>query len=131
MEENAAALDAVQNAIRALGRGFDVTCDTRLLYCKGVGGARVVEVDEDHTRELPVFGDLAVPNVPRDVRCSEGSTKRVSTAICSFHEVSRSHAPCLPSEIGLGSSFSSPLQGVNLPFLPAAICNGLHSLFGI
>ncbi|CAA6669263.1 unnamed protein product [Spirodela intermedia] len=94
MEDNAAALDTVQNAIRALGRGFDVNCDTRLLYCKGVGGSRVIEVDEDHTRDLPV-----------DVRCSQGSTKRVSTAICSFHEMAEyfNRKALLSGNVPLGS----------------------------
>ena len=87
MGQNAAALDSVQNAIQAIGRGFDVNCDARLLYCKGVGGTRVLDMDEERGRDLMAFGELIVPNVPRDVRFSQGITKRVSTAICSFHEV--------------------------------------------
>lgn len=49
------ALHTAINAVKALGRGFDVNCDTRLLYCKGVAGSRVVHVDEEHVRDLWLF----------------------------------------------------------------------------
>ncbi|XP_078435624.1 MAC/Perforin domain-containing protein [Wolffia australiana] len=105
MGENAAALDTVHHAIRALGRGFDVNYDARLLYCKGVGGSRVVEIDEEQGRDLLAFGDLLVPNVPKDVRFSQGTTKRVSTAICSFHEMAEyfNRKAHLTGSIPLGS----------------------------
>ncbi|RRT48168.1 hypothetical protein BHE74_00050690 [Ensete ventricosum] len=66
--EDDPALTAVKNSIRALGRGFDANCDTRLLYCKGAAGSRVVEVDEQHARDLPIGDGLVVPNVSRDVK---------------------------------------------------------------
>lgn len=55
MGEHVAAFHTATNAVQALNRGFDVNCDTRLLYCKGVAGSRVVHVDEEHVRDLWLF----------------------------------------------------------------------------
>lgn len=84
-----AALFTVENAIKALGRGFDVNYDTRLLYCKGASGSRVVHVDEEHTRDLMVLDGLVVPNVSRDVRCSQdiSGPYRELTGACGFNEM--------------------------------------------
>lgn len=85
-EENS-ALRIIENSIQALGRGFDANCDTRLLYCKGAAGSRVVELDEEHARELPIGEGLVVPNVSRDVRCSIESPGRENFGACGFYEV--------------------------------------------
>ncbi|MQL76027.1 hypothetical protein Taro_008409 [Colocasia esculenta] len=105
MEDNAAALHTVQNAIQALGKGFDVNYDTRLLYCKGLGGNRVVEVDEDHTRDLQLFEGLVVPKVSRDVRCSPDGRRRENTVLCSFHEMAEyfNQKALLSGNVPLGS----------------------------
>ncbi|MCD7469004.1 hypothetical protein HAX54_007618, partial [Datura stramonium] len=67
MEEKAAAFHTVINAVQALGRGFDVNYDTRLLYCKGMTGSRVVEINEEHTRDLWLYDDVVLPNVSKDI----------------------------------------------------------------
>ncbi|XP_020101752.1 MACPF domain-containing protein CAD1-like isoform X2 [Ananas comosus] len=85
MEENA-ALHTIQSSIQALGRGFDVNHDTRLLYCKGIAGSRLIEVDA-HARDLAVFDGVVVPNVSRDVKCSYDSGGREGTGACSFYEM--------------------------------------------
>ena len=87
MGERVAALHTATNALQALGRGFDVNFDTRLLYCKGVSGSRVVEVDEEHPRDMCLYDDVIVQNVSRDIRCSQGSMERQSSGVCSFQEV--------------------------------------------
>lgn len=87
MGENVAALHTAINAVQALGRGFDVNFDTRLLYCKGVAGSRVIEVDEEHTRNLCLYDGVVVPNVSRDIKHSQQSSERRSTGVCSFNEV--------------------------------------------
>lgn len=87
MEENAAALHTAINSVQALGRGFDVNFDTRLLYCKGIAGSRVVEIDEEHTRDLWLFDNLVVPNVSRDIRNSQEAGGRDGSGVCSFNEV--------------------------------------------
>ncbi|KAK1312314.1 MACPF domain-containing protein CAD1 [Acorus calamus] len=87
MEGNEATFQAALNSINALGRGFDVNCDTRLLYCKGVAGSRIVEVDEVHTRDLQVCDGVVVPGVSRDVRCVQESVRRESSGVCGFNEM--------------------------------------------
>lgn len=87
MADNAAALHTAINSVQALGRGFDVNFDTRLLYCKGVAGSRVVEVDEEHTKDLFLYENLVVPNVPRDIKNSQEAVGRQSSGVCSFHEM--------------------------------------------
>ncbi|XP_031502383.1 MACPF domain-containing protein CAD1 [Nymphaea colorata] len=79
----------VVNSIQALGRGFDVTSDIRLLYCKGVHGSRLVHIDEQHTRDLSFSPSLVVPDVSIDIDIDfcGGDTKRQSTSVYSFHEM--------------------------------------------
>ena len=88
MGEHVAALHTATNSVQALGRGFDVNFDTRLLYCKGVAGSRIVEVDEEHTWDLRLYDGLVVPNVSRDIKNSQESMGRQSSGVCSFQEVS-------------------------------------------
>lgn len=87
MEENAAALHTAINSVGALGRGFDVNFDTRLLYCKGVAGSRVVEIDEEHSRDLWLYDSLVVPNVPREIKNSQETSGRDGFGVCSYQEV--------------------------------------------
>nr|KYP48386.1 hypothetical protein KK1_029917 [Cajanus cajan] len=87
MGEHVAALHTATNALQALGRGFDVNFDTRLLYCKGVSGSRVVEIDEEHRRELWLYEDLAVPDVSRDIGSSQEPMVRQSSGVRSFREM--------------------------------------------
>jgi len=77
----------LSNSIQALGRGFDVTSDIRLLYCKGAPGSRLVHLDEDSTRDLVVSRGVVVPNVPLEIHCSTGEIAFESKSVCSFHEV--------------------------------------------
>lgn len=87
MEENAAAYHTALNAAQALGRGFDVNYDTRLLYCKGVAGSRVVEIDEDHTRDLSLYDNLVLPNVSRDINNFQESGGRDGSSACNYNEM--------------------------------------------
>ena len=75
------------NSIQALGRGFDVTSDIRLLYCKGAPGSRLLQLDEAQTRDLFLSNGLVVPNVPLDIDCSPGKRATEKVPVCSFHEV--------------------------------------------
>ncbi|TKY65689.1 MACPF domain-containing protein CAD1 [Spatholobus suberectus] len=88
MGQHVAALHTATNAVQALGRGFDVNCDTRLLYCRGVAGSRVVHVDEEHVRDLWLYDDVVVPNVSRDiVKNSQEPVGRHSSGVCSYQEM--------------------------------------------
>lgn len=82
-----AALHTATYSVQALGRGFDVNFDTRLLYCKGVAGSRVVEVDEEHPRDIWLYDDVVVPNVSRDIKITHDNIGRQSSGVCTFQEV--------------------------------------------
>lgn len=75
------------NSIQALGRGFDVTSDIRLLYCKGAPGSRLVKLDESQSRDLVVSDGVVVPNVPVDIDGSPVKSSTEKVPVCSFHEV--------------------------------------------
>ncbi|CAN1167728.1 MACPF domain-containing protein CAD1 [Linum perenne] len=75
----------LHNSIQALGRGFDVTSDIRLLYCKGASRSRLVRIDEENTRNLVVGDGVLVASV--DVECSMGKRSIDRIPVCSFHEV--------------------------------------------
>lgn len=87
MGENAAALHTAKNSVQALGKGFDVNFDTRLLYCKGVAGSKVVEIDEEHKRDLRLYDNLVVPNVSRDIENYQDPINRNSSGVCNYHEM--------------------------------------------
>jgi len=75
------------NSIQALGRGFDVTSDFRLLYCKGAPGSRLVYLDEEHATDLVLSRALVLPNVSSDICCSPGQSSMEKIPVCTFHEV--------------------------------------------
>ncbi|GMH10019.1 hypothetical protein Nepgr_011860 [Nepenthes gracilis] len=87
MDGNAAALHTALNSVQALGRGFDVNFDARWLYCKGLAGSRIVEIDEESTRDMWLYDNLVVPNVSKDIKNSQGATSRESSGVCSFDEM--------------------------------------------
>lgn len=87
MEENAAALHTAMNSVQALGSGFDVNYDTKLLYCKGVAGSRIVEIDEQNRRDLYLADDLVVTNVSRDIKNSQEARGRDGFGVCSYNEM--------------------------------------------
>ncbi|KAK6778506.1 hypothetical protein RDI58_025224 [Solanum bulbocastanum] len=87
MEENTAAFHTALNAAQALGRGFDVNYDTRLLYCKGLAGTRVVEIDEDHTRDLSLYDNVVLPNVSRDIKNFQEPGGRDGSSVCNYNEM--------------------------------------------
>lgn len=75
------------NSIQALGRGFDVTSDIRLLYCKGAPGSRLLHIDDDQTRNLEISESCVIPDVSVDIECSRGQSYNKTTPVWSFREV--------------------------------------------
>ncbi|XP_061370746.1 MACPF domain-containing protein CAD1-like isoform X2 [Gastrolobium bilobum] len=128
MGEHVAALHTATNALQALGRGFDVNFDTRLLYCKGVSGSRVVEIDEEHPRELWLYDDVVVPNVSRDIRNSQESVGRQSSGVCSFQEMVEyfNHKANISGSFPLGS-FNSAFSFTGSKHVDAAATKTLSS----
>ncbi|GAB4827131.1 cinnamoyl-Coa reductase [Ancistrocladus abbreviatus] len=83
-----ALLSTLRNSIEVLGRGFDVTSDIRLLYCKGSPASRLVQIDEDNRRDIVISEDLVLPNVSVDVDWCRGQWSREATPVFSFLEMS-------------------------------------------
>ncbi|KMS96635.1 hypothetical protein BVRB_8g200980 [Beta vulgaris subsp. vulgaris] len=83
-----ALLTTLSNAIQAVGRGFDVTSDIRLLYCKGAPGSRLIHIDEDHIRDIVISNDVVLPNVSVDIECSHGNKSWEATSVWNFHQMS-------------------------------------------
>ncbi|RWW57729.1 hypothetical protein BHE74_00035458 [Ensete ventricosum] len=81
-----ALIATLANAVQALGRGFDVTSDARLLYCKGAPGSRLLLLDDTRTRSLAISddgsggsGQIVLPDVPFDVKiCRERDRREPS-----------------------------------------------------
>ncbi|KAI4332434.1 hypothetical protein L6164_017344 [Bauhinia variegata] len=95
----------LRNSIQALGRGFDVTSDIRLLYCKGAPGSRLVHLDEEQGRDLEVSQGVVIPNVSVDIDCSKGKKNIERTDVLSFHEMAKyfNEKSGITGQIPLGS----------------------------
>ncbi|XP_027330667.1 MACPF domain-containing protein CAD1 [Abrus precatorius] len=95
----------LRNSIQALGRGFDVTSDIRLLYCKGAPGSSLVHLDHHHTKDLLLSHDLVIPNVSVDIDWSPGKSEIEKTPVCSFHEMAKyfNERSGITGQIPLGS----------------------------
>ncbi|KAL2343241.1 hypothetical protein Fmac_004526 [Flemingia macrophylla] len=98
------------NSIQALGRGFDVTSDFRLLYCKGAPGSRLVHLDEDRVTDLVLSDGIVIPNVSADIRCFPGKSAMEKIPVCNFREM----AKCFNEKSGLAEQI--PLGSFNSMF---------------
>ncbi|CAL0306292.1 unnamed protein product [Lupinus luteus] len=128
MEEHVAALHTATNALQALGRGFDVNFDTRLLYCKGISGSRVVEIDLEHPRDLLLYDDVVIPNVPRDIRNIQEPQGRQSSGVCTFQEMVQyfNHKANILGSFALGR-FNSAFSFTGSKHVDAAATKALSS----
>ncbi|XP_030468120.1 MACPF domain-containing protein At1g14780 isoform X2 [Syzygium oleosum] len=76
----------VEEALASLGRGFDLTSDFRLRFCKGE--ERLVQLNETEKRTLVIPGFGPVNNVPADIRCDKGERSRYQSDILEFSKMS-------------------------------------------
>ncbi|XP_048135432.1 MACPF domain-containing protein At1g14780 [Rhodamnia argentea] len=76
----------VERALSSLGRGFDLTSDFRLKFCKGE--ERLVQLNETEKRTLVIPGFGPVHNVPADIRCDKGDRSRYQSDILEFSKMS-------------------------------------------
>ncbi|KAL6970033.1 hypothetical protein U1Q18_029741 [Sarracenia purpurea var. burkii] len=76
----------VEKGLSNLGKGFDLTSDFRLKYCKGKD--RLVLLNETETRELLVPGFGSVNNVSVDIKCDKGDRTRYQSDILDFNQMS-------------------------------------------
>ncbi|XP_009406153.2 MACPF domain-containing protein CAD1 [Musa acuminata AAA Group] len=93
-----ALIATLTNAVQALGRGFDVTSDARLLYCKGAPGSRLVLLDDTRTRSLVIaddggsgsgssIGQIVLPDVLLDVKICRERDRREPSRVCNFQQM--------------------------------------------
>ncbi|XP_051137250.1 MACPF domain-containing protein At4g24290 [Andrographis paniculata] len=78
--------DAAMVAIQAIGRGYDISLDLRLKYCKG--DSRLIEIDEDQGREIVIPGGISVPNVSKSIKCDKGERTRFRSDVLTFQQMS-------------------------------------------
>ncbi|KAJ7297929.1 hypothetical protein O6H91_Y028300 [Diphasiastrum complanatum] len=75
-------------AVQALGRGYDVTLDLKLGYCKGRPGSCLIKLDEQHLHDIVVPGGFTVSNVSKDITCDKGERTRFRSDVLTFHQMS-------------------------------------------
>ncbi|KAL5827814.1 hypothetical protein ACOSQ3_019665 [Xanthoceras sorbifolium] len=76
----------VEKALSSLGRGFDLTSDFKLSYCKG--SERLVVLNETDKRDIivPCFG--SINGVSVDIKCDKGDRTRYQSDILNFNQMS-------------------------------------------
>lgn len=83
-----ALTSTLSNAVEALGRGFDVTADSRLLYCKGAPGSRLVRLNESRRWDFAISEvGTVLAGVPADVDIVRERPGRETTPVCGFREM--------------------------------------------
>ncbi|KAJ7296579.1 hypothetical protein O6H91_17G084300 [Diphasiastrum complanatum] len=85
--DRTAAQSTAMEALQALGRGFDVTLDLRLAYCKGQG-SRLVELTEETYPDIVIPGGVRIPNVSKDIKCDKGERTHFRSEVLPFHQMS-------------------------------------------
>ncbi|CAK7326828.1 unnamed protein product [Dovyalis caffra] len=76
----------LERALKSLGRGFDLTSDFRLKFCKGE--KRLVFLNEAEKKELKVPGFGDIKDVSIDIKCDKGDRVRYQSDILEFHQMS-------------------------------------------
>lgn len=75
----------VKRALSSLGKGFDLTSDFRLKYCKGKHS--LVLLHETQTKYLQVPGFGSFSHVSTDINCAKGDRIRYQSDILDFNQV--------------------------------------------
>ncbi|XP_057430425.1 MACPF domain-containing protein At4g24290 [Lotus japonicus] len=76
-------------AIGSIGRGYDISADLRLKYCKGDSiDSRLIEIDEHDVRDLVLPGGVSISNVSKSIKCDKGERTRFRSDVLSFQQMS-------------------------------------------
>ncbi|XP_058093561.1 MACPF domain-containing protein At1g14780-like [Magnolia sinica] len=77
-------------AVKSLGLGFDLTSDFRLRFAKGFPGRdnRLVDIDEEDTRDVVIPGGETIFGVSKDIRCDKGDRMRFKSDVLEFNQMS-------------------------------------------
>ncbi|KAK6159658.1 hypothetical protein DH2020_003039 [Rehmannia glutinosa] len=78
--------EAAKVAIHSIGRGYDISLDLRLKYCKG--DSRLIEIDEDQGREIVLPAGISVPNVSKSIKCDKGERTRFRSDVLTYQQMS-------------------------------------------
>lgn len=80
---------AAEIAIGSIGRGYDISSDIRLKFCKGDSiHSRLIEIDEDNdVREVVLPGGVSLPNVSKLIKCDKGERTRFRSDVLSFQQM--------------------------------------------
>ncbi|XP_042479344.1 MACPF domain-containing protein At1g14780 [Macadamia integrifolia] len=76
----------VQRALNSLGKGFDITSDFRLKFCKGK--QRLVLINEDVKRDITIPGFGVFKDVSVDIKCDKGDRSRCQSDVLGFNQMS-------------------------------------------
>ncbi|XP_004503342.1 MACPF domain-containing protein At1g14780 [Cicer arietinum] len=76
----------VEKALNSLGKGFDLTSDFRLKFCKGEKS--LVLLNEFDKREMIVPGFGAIKDVSVDIKCDKGDRTHYQSDILTFTQMS-------------------------------------------
>ncbi|XP_074579735.1 MACPF domain-containing protein At4g24290-like [Curcuma longa] len=79
-------LSRVDEAIKSIGLGYDITSDIRLKHCKDVSSLIELEDTEIHDVVLP--GGLTISGVPKSIKCDKGERIRFKSDVLSFQQMS-------------------------------------------
>ncbi|KAL8168372.1 hypothetical protein V2J09_009871 [Rumex salicifolius] len=83
------AAEVAEVAIGAIGRGYDISTDLRLKYCKGESkDSRLIEIDEDLCEDIVLPGGITVLNVSKSIKCDKGERMRFRSDVLSFQQMS-------------------------------------------
>ncbi|CAA0841542.1 MACPF domain-containing protein [Striga hermonthica] len=78
--------EAAKVAFSSIGRGYDISLDLRLKYCKG--DSRLIEIDEDQGLEIVLPTGVSVPNVSKSIKCDKGERTRFRSDVLTFQQMS-------------------------------------------
>ncbi|XP_073007464.1 MACPF domain-containing protein At4g24290 [Typha latifolia] len=82
-------LKAAEIAINSIGLGYDVAADLRLKYCKkNSPDPWLIELDRNEVQDIVLPGGLAVPDVPKSIKCDKGERMRYRSDVLSFQQMS-------------------------------------------
>ncbi|KAH6823861.1 MAC/Perforin domain-containing protein [Perilla frutescens var. hirtella] len=104
------AAEAAKVAIQSIGRGYDISLDLRLKYCKG--DSRMIEIDEDQGREIVLPGGIQVANVSKSIKCDKGERTRFRSDVLTFQQMSEQ----LNQELSLTGKIPSGLFNAMFEF---------------
>ncbi|KAK4777615.1 hypothetical protein SAY87_017802 [Trapa incisa] len=81
--------DAAKIAIGSIGRGYDLSDDLRLKFCKGETlDSRLIEIGEEGGREIVLPGGISIHDVPKSINCDKGERTRFRSDVLSFQQMS-------------------------------------------